>query len=76
MIRAHSLLRSLPGGDPDRTATRRLGTAATIDTLDPLPTSLMPGELLHDLTAEQSADLRAALESLREIRGPPVTPAR
>ena len=39
--------------------------AATIDTLDPLPTSLMPGELLRDLTVGQAADLLAYLESLR-----------
>ncbi len=39
--------------------------AATIDELDPLPTSLMPEHLLRDLTAAQAADLLAYLESLR-----------
>jgi putative heme-binding domain-containing protein len=37
----------------------------TIDTLDPLPTSLMPEHLLRDLTAGQAADLLAYLQSLR-----------
>jgi putative heme-binding domain-containing protein len=37
----------------------------TIDTLDPLPTSLMPEHLLRDLTPGQAADLLAYLESLR-----------
>jgi putative heme-binding domain-containing protein len=39
--------------------------AATIDELDPLPTSLMPEHLLRDLTAQQAADLLAYLQSLR-----------
>jgi len=39
--------------------------AATIDQLDPLPTSLMPEHLLRELTAAQAADLLAYLESLR-----------
>ena len=38
---------------------------ATIDTLDPLPTSLMPEHLLRDLTARQAADLLAYLQMLR-----------
>ncbi len=39
--------------------------AATIDELEPLPTSLMPEHLLRDLSAGQAADLLAYLESLR-----------
>jgi putative heme-binding domain-containing protein len=39
--------------------------AATVDELEPLPTSLMPEQLLRDLTADQAADLIAYLESLR-----------
>ena len=39
--------------------------ATTIDELEPLPTSLMPEQLLRDLSAEQAADLLAYLESLR-----------
>jgi putative heme-binding domain-containing protein len=39
--------------------------AATIDELEPLPTSLMPEQLLRDLSAGQAADLLAYLESLR-----------
>ena len=38
---------------------------ATIDTLGPLPTSLMPEHLLRDLTAGQAADLLAYLQMLR-----------
>lgn len=37
----------------------------TIETLDPLPTSLMPEHLLRDLTPGQAADLLAYLGSLR-----------
>ena len=39
--------------------------ATTIDELEPLPTSLMPEQLLRDLSTEQAADLLAYLESLR-----------
>ncbi len=46
-------------------AGRRTDLAAgTIDTLDPLPTSLMPEHLLRDLTVGQAADLLAYLQSL------------
>jgi len=38
---------------------------ATIEHLEPLPTSLMPEQLLRDLTPRQAADLLAYLESLR-----------
>ena len=39
--------------------------AATLDEIVPLPTSLMPEQLLRDLSAEQAADLLSYLESLR-----------
>ena len=39
--------------------------ASTFDELEPLPTSLMPEQLLRDLSAGQAADLLAYLESLR-----------
>jgi uncharacterized repeat protein (TIGR03806 family) len=39
--------------------------AATIEELNALPTSLMPEQLLRDLTAAQAADLVAYLESLK-----------
>jgi putative heme-binding domain-containing protein len=37
----------------------------TVEELSPLPTSLMPEQLLRDLTAQQAADLLAYLQSLR-----------
>ena len=39
--------------------------AATLDEIVPLPTSLMPEQLLRDLSAEQAAYLLTYLESLR-----------
>jgi len=39
--------------------------AASIEELEPLPTSLMPEQLLRDLTAGQAADLLSYLEALR-----------
>ncbi|MEX0689174.1 MAG: PQQ-dependent sugar dehydrogenase [Pirellulales bacterium] len=38
---------------------------ATIEQLEPLPTSLMPEQLLRDLTIQEAADLFGYLESLR-----------
>jgi putative heme-binding domain-containing protein len=49
----------------DATGKRTDLAAGTIEELEPLPTSLMPEQLLRDLTAEQAADLLAYLESLR-----------
>jgi putative heme-binding domain-containing protein len=40
--------------------------AESIEELEALPTSLMPEQLLRDLTAQQAADLVAYLESLRD----------
>jgi putative heme-binding domain-containing protein len=39
--------------------------AKSVEELEALPTSLMPEQLLRDLTAQQAADLLAYLESLR-----------
>jgi putative heme-binding domain-containing protein len=39
--------------------------AESIEDLEALPTSLMPEQLLRDLTARQAADLLAYLQSLR-----------
>jgi len=39
--------------------------AETIEVLEQLPSSLMPEQLLRDLTAGQAADLLAYLEALR-----------
>jgi len=50
----------------DATGKRTDLLAATIDELEALPTSLMPEQLLRDLTAGQAADLLAYLESLRD----------
>jgi putative heme-binding domain-containing protein len=49
----------------DATGNRTDVTTAVIEQLEPLPTSLMPEQLLRDLTAQQAADLLAYLESLR-----------
>ena len=49
----------------DATGKRTDLAAATIDELESLPTSLMPEQLLRDLTAGQAADLLAYLGSLR-----------
>ncbi len=38
----------------------------TVEELSPLPTSLMPENLLRDLSAQQAADLVAYLQSLRD----------
>jgi len=47
-------------------AGKRTDLAATaIDTLEVLPTSLMPEQLLRELSAEQAADLLAYLEALK-----------
>lgn len=50
----------------DATGKRTDLAAATIDDLEALPTSLMPEQLLRDLTAGQAADLLAYPESLRD----------
>ena len=50
----------------DATGKRTDLAAATIDELESLPTSLMPEQLLRDLTAGQAADLLAYLGSLRD----------
>jgi hypothetical protein len=48
------------------TAGKRTDFAAeSIDELEPLSTSLMPEQLLRDLTAGQAADLLSYLETLR-----------
>ena len=49
----------------DATGKRTDLATATIDELAAVPTSLMPEQLLRDLTAQQGADLLAYLESLR-----------
>ena len=49
----------------DATGKRTDLAAATIEKLEPLPTSLMPEHLLRDLTAGQAADLLTYLQSLR-----------
>jgi putative heme-binding domain-containing protein len=49
----------------DATGKRTDLDAATIESLEPLPTSLMPEHLLRALTAEQVADLLAYLATLR-----------
>jgi len=49
----------------DAAGTRIDLAAAAIESLDPLPTSLMPEQLLRDLSAGQAADLLAYLEALR-----------
>jgi putative heme-binding domain-containing protein len=49
----------------DATGKRTDLAAATIEELEPLPTSLMPEHLLRDLTAGQAADLLAYVQSLR-----------
>lgn len=50
----------------DATGKRTDLAAAWIDDPEALPTSLMPEQLLRDLTAGQAADLLAYLESLRD----------
>jgi len=53
-------------GRPRRWRNKRTVLAAeTIEVLEQLPSSLMPEQLLRDLTAGQAADLLAYLEALR-----------
>jgi putative heme-binding domain-containing protein len=49
----------------DAAGKRTALAAATVEELKALPTSLMPEQLLRDLTARQAADLLAYLEALR-----------
>jgi hypothetical protein len=49
----------------DATGKRTDLAAGTIEELEALTTSLMPEQLLRDLTAQQAADLLAHLGSLR-----------